>query len=257
MELQLGGIQVLPTTNAETNANKMRPRFSLACGFSRVFTFTLTPQKAYIRIWRIMAILIGGKPEYPPIWAPWRDKDGAGSGIFRLYLVVQSEVTSTWSKITVLMYLFCLHRMRCVFVCARFVSTYSSSEVHSKNWPTLGQYWACKSDFSCVCRNKSRTDNRLIVISLLTAPSHELIKWNNVISYSAEVLGPSVGATSCAVLETAGMVRAIFGWVLSPMRNSRLIQMLFVEAVATIMSHTVQVLPPRVAVCTCWCLGVV
>ena len=124
MELQLEGIRVLPTTHAETNANKMRPRFSRAVRlFTRVYLHAHTAVGLHTHLTN-HSYFDRGKTRIPPIWAPWRDKDCAGSGIFGLYLVVQSEVTSTWSKINVLMYLFCSHRMCYVFVCARFVSTY-------------------------------------------------------------------------------------------------------------------------------------
>ena len=39
-----------------------------------------------IRTWQTTIILITGKPRRPPIWAPCRDKNGAGSGISLVYL---------------------------------------------------------------------------------------------------------------------------------------------------------------------------
>ena len=64
------------------NANEMCPRSS--CGVSHVFIVMLRPH--YIRIWWITVILIVGKTRIPPIGAPCRDKNGAGSGISLVYL---------------------------------------------------------------------------------------------------------------------------------------------------------------------------
>ena len=55
--------------------------------FTRVYLHAWTTVDAGdIRTWRIMVILITGKTQRPPIWAPCRNKDGAGSGISRVYL---------------------------------------------------------------------------------------------------------------------------------------------------------------------------
>ena len=78
MELQLGVFRFLPTTRAETNANKMRARSSRA-----MQRFTLTylqaPGKSQLFwLWEKNAI--------PQIGSSMPDKDGAGSGISGLYL---------------------------------------------------------------------------------------------------------------------------------------------------------------------------
>ena len=53
--------------------------------------------------------------------------------------------------------------------------------IHSKNWPTLGQYWACKSDFSCVEGFTTRYAPRTYA---LRPGRHVGFLWNNKICFN-------------------------------------------------------------------------
>ena len=73
----------------KTNVKQMRP-WSLHAvqHFRHIYLYTETAVDAGdIRTWRTTVILIMGKPQRSLIWAPYRDKNGAGSGI-SLYLLV-------------------------------------------------------------------------------------------------------------------------------------------------------------------------
>ena len=88
MGLKLGSSGFLPTTHTKTNAIQMHPRSSHAVQrFMCVYIHAQTAVDAGdIRTWRITVILITGITQRPPIWAPCRDKNGAGFGISLEYL---------------------------------------------------------------------------------------------------------------------------------------------------------------------------
>ena len=67
---------------------QMRPWSSCAMQyFTHVYLHTQTTVDAGgIPTWRTTVILITWKPRRPPIWAPCRDENGAGSGISRVCL---------------------------------------------------------------------------------------------------------------------------------------------------------------------------
>ena len=86
--LKLGVFGFLPTTHAKIDTTQMCP-WSLPS--MRRFTYVYLHAKTVvdagdIRTWQTTVILIKGKTQRPPIWAPCRNQDGAGSGIFRVYL---------------------------------------------------------------------------------------------------------------------------------------------------------------------------
>ena len=84
MRLKLGVFGFLPITHAKTQAKQMHPRSSHAVQhFTRVYLHARTTVDAGdTGTWRTTFILITGKTQRPPIWAPCWNKDGAGSGIW-------------------------------------------------------------------------------------------------------------------------------------------------------------------------------
>ena len=86
--LKLEIVGFLPTTHAKTHTKQMRP-WSLRTvqPFTHVYLHTQTAVDAGdIHTWQTTVIFITGKSRRPRIWAPCRNKDGAGSGISGVYL---------------------------------------------------------------------------------------------------------------------------------------------------------------------------
>ena len=89
-----GSLRFLLITHAKTNTKQMHPRslYVIRC-FMCVYLHTqIAVDAGDIRTWWATIILITGKTWRPPIWAPYQDKNGAGSGISLEYL---------WVKITI------------------------------------------------------------------------------------------------------------------------------------------------------------
>ena len=87
----------------------MRPRSS--CAVRPLTRFNLHAQTAVDADDLLTGILITGKTQRSPIWVPCRDRNGAGSGIFRVYLweehksnysIVVAALTLKWSRYSVL-----------------------------------------------------------------------------------------------------------------------------------------------------------
>ena len=91
----------LPTKHAKTNTIQNASMiFASHVTFYYLYIFfylyAKTPVGADdIRIWRTMVDLITGKTQRPPIWAPCRNQDGAGSGISRVYLWLNLLLNTT------------------------------------------------------------------------------------------------------------------------------------------------------------------
>ena len=83
-EAPIAVFRFLPTTYVETNTNRMWPRSSHTM---RYFTHVYLHAQTAVHIHLANhSHLFVGKPWIPPIGAPCRDKDGAGSRISSLYL---------------------------------------------------------------------------------------------------------------------------------------------------------------------------
>ena len=96
MGLKFGVFGFLQTTHAKT----MRPQSSHAVQhFTRVYLHARTAiNTGDIRTWRTTIVLITKNTQRPPIWAPCRNKDGAGSGISGVYLWCWRNLVSfSWS----------------------------------------------------------------------------------------------------------------------------------------------------------------
>ena len=84
MGLNLGVFGFLPTTHPKAMCSRS---LRVARRFTHVWLHVQTAVHASnTRTWLTTIILITGKTRRPPIWAPWRDQDGAGSGISGVYI---------------------------------------------------------------------------------------------------------------------------------------------------------------------------
>ena len=101
---QFQGLQVLPTTHTTAKAKK---RGVVLCMF--VFTLRLV-HEGNIGTWWTMIILITGKTQRPPSWAPRRDQGGPGSGISGVYLwFMYKRCRSLYSWCSAFYHQFCWH----------------------------------------------------------------------------------------------------------------------------------------------------
>ena len=78
---QIGGLRVFAD---HTCKNKRTHNLRALYGVLRV-CLSLPSDRSWCR-WRTAGILITGNTQRPPIWAPCRNQDGAGSGISGIYL---------------------------------------------------------------------------------------------------------------------------------------------------------------------------